>query len=255
MPLIIRSLIAAIIIFLGAGTGIARAYVMSSENFRLERDSINIGGNEEGASDNYRLSDTIGEIGTGDSSSSNYNIKAGYRQMDETSISITVSGSINLEPSIGGISGGAADGYGEWNVTTDSPSGYTLDIRSTGTPAMISGSNYFADYSPVSASIPDLNWDIGSVNSEFGFSPYNSEHQSGLFKNDGADCGQGGNISDQQCWFGLAAGATSIAYSPNATSLAGSGTKINFKAEVNSVDGHQISGVYTATIIVTASSN
>lgn len=45
-----------------------QAYSMQSANYRIDKDSINFGGTEESESDNYKMSDTMGEIGTGESS-------------------------------------------------------------------------------------------------------------------------------------------------------------------------------------------
>lgn len=62
----------------------ADAFVMESGAYRIQRDSINIGGTEDSNSSAYILKDTVGEIGTGRSPSSYnlYNLYAGYRQYD-----------------------------------------------------------------------------------------------------------------------------------------------------------------------------
>ncbi|HDL74815.1 MAG TPA: hypothetical protein ENH06_00295 [bacterium] len=54
------------------------AYVMSSSSYRVQKDSLNIGGVDQ-TSTNYKSKDSIGEIATGQSSSANYNLKAGYQ--------------------------------------------------------------------------------------------------------------------------------------------------------------------------------
>lgn len=56
---------------------------MSSTNYYINWDSINIGGTDYSSSTNYYISDTIGEISTGWSSSTNYWISSGYRLPDE----------------------------------------------------------------------------------------------------------------------------------------------------------------------------
>ncbi|MBD3252017.1 hypothetical protein GF380_06250 [Candidatus Uhrbacteria bacterium] len=55
---------------------------MSSTNYAIEWDSINSGGEDSSSSTNYQLRDTVGEHGTGISSSENYTLGAGYRQGD-----------------------------------------------------------------------------------------------------------------------------------------------------------------------------
>ncbi len=57
-----------------------RAHVMSSQNYRINVDSINIGGGKQ-ASGNYRNENTAGEIATGISSSISYKMSAGYQAM------------------------------------------------------------------------------------------------------------------------------------------------------------------------------
>ncbi|MDF1498502.1 MAG: hypothetical protein P1P85_04090 [Patescibacteria group bacterium] len=59
---------------------------MQSTNYKIEKDSINFGGTDDGQSTNYNLDDTMGEVGTGLSDSANYQMKAGYRQMEENAV-------------------------------------------------------------------------------------------------------------------------------------------------------------------------
>ncbi len=56
---------------------------MESASYKIEKDSLNFGGTEDGQSASYDLKDTLGEVGTGESDSLSYKIKAGYRQMVE----------------------------------------------------------------------------------------------------------------------------------------------------------------------------
>lgn len=233
----------------------ASAYVMGSNNYRIQFDSINSGGSEIGSSANYNLSDTVGEVGTGDMSSTNYAMHAGYRQMNESYISLTIPGSVSMSPNISGVVGGIANGNDTWTVKTDSPAGYNLYIKAANSPAMTSGANYFADYTPVGASIPDYDWNILSANSEFGFSPYNPISQASRFKNNGVDCASGSNVIDGDCWYGLATSNVQIVNSVSATPVAGENTKINFRAEVRSSNGFQIAGSYNATVVITAIAN
>ena len=56
--------------------------LMSSENYINWFDSLNFGGEETSSSTNYRLQDTLGEIGTGPISSTNYGGLIGFRQVE-----------------------------------------------------------------------------------------------------------------------------------------------------------------------------
>lgn len=229
----------------------ASAYVMNSNNYSIEKDSINVGGLDIGESSNYNLKDTMGELGTDESESSNYIMKAGYRQMNETYIALSVPSSINLGPNISGESG-AATGDGTWTVNTDSMAGYYLSLKADSTPAMQSGANSFSDYTPASAGTPDYNWGLNGAGAEFGYSPYNANSQTAKFKNNGSSCNNGAAITDEKCWYGLSTSYEQITNKTSRTNITGEETKINFKAEVSSA---QAAGTYTATVIVTAVSN
>lgn len=63
---------------------------MESANYKINKDSINVGGAEDGQSASYSLDDTTGETGTGDSVSENYKIKAGYRAMEEDVLTFAI---------------------------------------------------------------------------------------------------------------------------------------------------------------------
>jgi len=52
---------------------------MSSTNFLINWDSMNTGGNDASTSTNFGVRDTIGDIGSGTSTSANYQLAAGYR--------------------------------------------------------------------------------------------------------------------------------------------------------------------------------
>ena len=75
-----RSIIIMLIISgLFSGLHTASAYIASSTNYRLERDSINFSGTRS-TSSNYLAEDTLGEVGTGRGTSTNYRVEAGYQQ-------------------------------------------------------------------------------------------------------------------------------------------------------------------------------
>lgn len=52
---------------------------MASDNFQIEWDSINFGGSDTSASVSYKLRDTIGNAGAGESESASYLLQTGYR--------------------------------------------------------------------------------------------------------------------------------------------------------------------------------
>jgi len=63
-------------------TGSVLAYVSASSNYRLEKDSLNLGGLDVSASPSFNVKSTLGEITSGLLAGSNYNASTGYRYME-----------------------------------------------------------------------------------------------------------------------------------------------------------------------------
>lgn len=232
----------------------AGAYVASSTNYRIEADSVNIGGTEDSASANYKVRDTIGEVGTGISSSASYQISAGYRAMLDAFISISTPANVTLSPTISGISGGTGTGSASWTVITDAAAGYTLMIKASTNPALQVGADSFADYTPAGAN-PDYTWSVDASASEFGFSPEGTDVISEYLDDGVSACGTGGvlNTTDK-CWRGFSTADETIAQSAASNNPAGIATSVLLQAEVGN-NKIQPPGSYVATITVTAISN
>ncbi len=228
------------------------AYVMSSTNYRMERDSINIGG---GLSDSasYISQSSIGGIGSGSATSTSFSLLAGYQQMEQTSISLTVPAAAVMSPSINSNVGGIAYASANLSVATNNSSGYTLQIKASTTPALKSLSDSFADYVTAGAD-PDYNWTVSSSTSEFGFSPEGVDIMT-RYKDNGSACNQpaGGDTADH-CWDHLNASYSTIAQSALGNLPSGSATAIKFRAEAGSAVA-QPNGNYSATITFTAFAN
>lgn len=211
---------------------------------------------DDGGSESYRLSDTLGEIGTGESQcpegSCNF-LVGGYRQSDtveeESYISLTPASDVVLSPSIGGISGGAGTGNAAWKVTTNNLAGYQLDIRAGSSPALCSGSYNFLDYVPATSD-PDFNWAINQNESRFGYSIEGSDIVS-KFLDNGSICATGTSNNSDKCWGGFSTSNESIATSSLPNDPSGTYTTVKFRAEAGN-QRMQEDGDYTATIVVTA---
>ena len=234
---------------LAAGFGFAvSAAVMQSDNYKIQSDSVNIGG-ILATSTNYKIEDTVGEIATGESTSSSYKLKAGYQQMQETVISITSPSDVTMSPAIGGVTGGTGDGSAVWTVITDSPAGYSLTIKASSSPALRFGSYNFADYTPAGAN-PDYSWSITSTDSEFGFTPEGNDIVQ-KYKDNGSACNTGSGGTADKCWDALSTSAKTIAQSTSANHPSGTASTVKFRAESGS--SHiQVNGTYTATTTITA---
>ncbi len=230
---------------------IAFAAVMSSANYKIQTDSVNVGGTENSASASYQVSDTLGEVGTGQSSSASYSIYAGYRQMNTTYLAISSPSNVTLSPAINGIIGGTGDGSAAWTVTTDSPGGYTLSIKASNTPALRlpGGTDTFADYTPAGAN-PDFTWSVAAAASEFGFTPEGADILQ-KYKDNGATCNAGSSDTTDACWYNLSTANETIASGSAGNGPSGTVTTVKFRATAGA--SHvQTSGSYVATTTVTA---
>ena len=223
--------------------------VMSSGNYQMQLDSVNIGGLDS-QSANYASQDTMGEIGSGSSASASYNLNAGFQQMADSSISITSPSDVTME-AVSGFSGGISNGSTTWRVTTDNSTGYSLTVRASTNPAMVGQLNgsFISDYTPATAD-PDYTFSVGASDSAFAYTPEGS-HVVQRYKDDGADCNTGSGTVEDACWDGFSTSNVQVASSGAANMPSGTNTKIKYRVGIGA-SKFQDSGVYEATITVTA---
>jgi hypothetical protein len=223
------------------------AQVMQSSSYRIQSDSINFGGGLS-TSTNYNMESTGGEIATGDATSTSYSLKAGYQQMVNNFISMSAPGNVTMSPSIGGVTGGTANGSTTVTVTTDSPAGYVLSISASQSPAMTKGADSIADYVP--GGDPDFSFITTAGDSHFGYSP-EGQNVVARFKDNGASCNNGLLETTLACWDGLDTALEQISRGSAANTPNGATTTINFRVGVGSGVA-QAAGIYTATTTLTA---
>lgn len=223
------------------------AQAMQSSSYRIQNDSVNVGG-LYGSSASYRLEDTAGEIATGESSSTNYALKAGYQQMQETYLALTAAADVTMSPSLGGVVGGESDGSTSVTATTDNIAGYQLTLTASSSPAMQSGTDTISDYVPGGAS-PDFTFSTDSTESHLAFSPEGSA-VSDRYRDNGIACGVDTGETALACWDGLSTTPRVIAESTTGNHPNGTATSIRFKVGIGSGAG-QVEGVYTATTTLT----
>lgn len=227
---------------------VAVAEVMQSGNYQIQSDSINIGGGRS-TSTNYTQESTVGEIATGNSTSSNFSLRAGYQQMQEVYIALTGATTTYLSPAIGGISGGTSNGSTTLTVITDSPSGYSLSVAATLSPAMQNGANTLADYSTVGAD-PDYTFVTDPGEAHFGYTPEGVD-VAARFLDNGAACNTGSGNTSLSCWDGLSTSEEVVSEGVGANHPLGATTTINFRVGVGA-NALPTAGLYFATTTVTA---
>lgn len=229
--------------------GVTDAQVMQSGNYQIQSDSINIGGNDLASSSSYWVRSTLGETGTGESSSETYAVGAGYRQMQEIYIALSGATDVTLSPEIPGVTGGSSNGSTTVTVITDNPAGYALTIVAENDPAMQLGANTIADHTP--GSNPSYNFDQVAGQAYFGFSPEGADIVA-RFKDNGAACGTGGSLDTSlKCWDGLDTTGKTIASGANPNHPDGATTTIRFRVNVGA-QVNPVPGFYVATTTVTA---
>lgn len=117
------------------------ATAMTSENYQISHDTINFSGSDSSTSTNYRIDDTMGEVGTGFMHSASYFTGVGYRQLlvAEPSISFSISArSIDL----GILSVYAVNsGSHTFSVTTNATGGYAVRVYEDGDLQLSEGDN------------------------------------------------------------------------------------------------------------------
>jgi hypothetical protein len=226
---------------------------MSGGGYKIDSDSINSGGNDYSVSGDIQISDTVGEIAIGDSDSTGYAISAGYRNMDETSVSISVSlQDITLSPDLGGLTGGTSTGATQVTVVTDNPAGYQLSVQAETSPALRSDEDTIADYESLVVDTPDYQYRLVPAQSVFGFTPEGDDIIDRYRDDGGSICGViGGYDTPNHCWEGLNSSGKTISNRSVPTDHLGSATTIRFSAGIG-VGRLQKMGTYLATTTITA---
>lgn len=240
-----KSILVAMVLFSGT---VVSAQVMQSTNYRIQDDSINIGGGHASSS-NYVLEDTMGEIATGDASSTNYVVRAGYQQMQESYLSLNAIADVTLTPSLGGVTGGISNGSTTIIATTDNYAGYQMTITASQDPAMQDANSHtISDYTP-SGGNPDFSFSTSATQAHLGFSPEGTDIIS-RFKDNGASCNTGSGDTAQACWDGLSTTPQAFASRSSANHPTGTETTIRFRVGIGGSVSQPV-GTYTATTTVT----
>lgn len=248
--ILVSIILTAITLLFGSSFSVVRGAVMSSTNYSVQSDSVNFGGvGSDSAS--YAVEDTLGEVATGDSSSTNYNLHAGYQQMQEVYLAMTTANDVTMSPSLGGLTGGTSNGSTTTTVTTDSPAGYELYLKASSSPAMQGNTqgDSIANYTPTTSD-PDFAFSVTTTDAEFGFTPEGTDIAS-KYKDDGASCNAGSNDTVDACWNAVLTSNELVSRRTSANHTAGTATVIKFRLTIGS-SSFKAEDTYTATTTLTA---
>lgn len=236
-----------LVVFVGSTIVLGHAQVMSSGSFQVESDSINFGGGRS-TSSSYVQESTFGEVGTGNSSSTNYSLRAGYQQMLESYISLSVVADVVLSPSLG-LAGGTSNGSTTLTIITDNRAGYSASLSAVNAPAMQASVGTIANY-VASSTVPDYTFFTNISEAHFGFSPEGVDIAS-RWRDDGADCGVGILDTPNACWDMVSTTPVEILRRTTANHPNGATSTLRFRVGIGA-NAAVTAGSYTATSTVTA---
>lgn len=167
----------------------------------------------------------------------------------DAGLTITSPVDVSMSPNIS-MSANGSIGSTAWTVRTNSPTGYTLALKASASPALVSGANSFADYTEAVNGTPEV-WSVPSGSKEFGFSAYGTDVAGGTAVwGTGAGCGSSGTPLGTMRYVGFETTDKTVASTSTVTPVAGSTTNVCFAAEQDGI--YAASGTYTATITATA---
>ncbi len=161
----------------------------------------------------------------------------------DAGISITSPSNTTMSRNLG-VSVNTAIGTTTWNVKTNNAAGYTLAVKATSTPAMLSGSNSITDYQTGS---PDT-WSVSASDARFGYSAYGTDVPTGTwgsFSNCGVHVANASGL-----YKGFTTSNVTIATRSATTTTSGVDSSVCYAVEQNGI--YIPSGTYTATIVATA---
>lgn len=165
----------------------------------------------------------------------------------DSGITISDGSNVTMAPNIG-VSADGAIGSSSWVVRTNNTTGYSLAVKASASPALVSGANSFADYTELVDGTPEV-WDVSAGAKEFGYSAYGTDTDTGVWGTS-SSCGAAGVPAAAQNYVGFTTSNIDIATRATVTPTTGITTNICFAAEQDTI--YAASGVYTATITATA---
>ncbi len=171
----------------------------------------------------------------------------------------TLASNVTMSPSLGGITGGTANGQTQVVVTTNDIIGYNMTIQastSLGMQGTASSTNYIPAYSTTT---PDYNFVLPANTARFGYTVNASTTGDVVqfFRNNGTICNQSGGTSNgSNCWIGATTTAVTIVNRNLPTQAPGATTTLYFRVGIAANPIPAIpNDTYVATSTLTATAN
>ncbi len=174
---------------------------------------------------------------------------------------VTLASNVVMSPTLGGITGGTANGLTQVAVLSNNSTGYNMTIQASSTGAM-QGTASSTNFIPVySTTTPDYNFVTPANSARFGYTVNASTTSdvTALFKSNGSNlCGVGGSTSGGgiHCWIGATSTAVQIINRGTATAGTGATTTLYFQVGIAANPLPAIpNDTYVSTSTLTATAN
>ena len=168
---------------------------------------------------------------------------------------------VTLSPSLGGLTGGVANGSTQVIVVTNDTLGYTMTIQASSTGGMYgnaSSTNFIPVYSPA-GTIPDFNFVSSTNKANFGYTveASTSGDTAQAFHENGTTCNTGTTHTTlNSCWIGATSTAYTIVKTNYPTLSSGSTSTIKFRVAIIGTPNPLLpDDIYTATTTLTMTTN
>ncbi len=178
----------------------------------------------------------------------------------------TLASNVSMSPTLGGITGGTANGQTQVVVTTNDLLGYNMTIQASSTGAM-QGTASTTNFIPVySTTTPDFTFVTPANTARFGYTvgASSTSDVTPLFKSNGSSlCGVGGTTANNtntysalRCWIGATSTAVTIINRNLPTQAPGATTTLYFQVGIAANPVPAIpNDTYIATSTLTATAN
>ena len=169
----------------------------------------------------------------------------------------TAAADVTMSPALASISGGTSTGATQVVISTNSATGYVMDIQFSSSTAMNqhTGSSSIPNYTPASAGTPDFTFVVAPNGAEFGYSVEASTTADvdPTFRDNGSACATGTNNTANSCWMNPSTTDERIINRSVIPPASGATTTVKFQLVVNANPNPSLpADFYTATATLTA---
>lgn len=182
-------------------------------------------------------------------------------QTISSELSFTVPPSnVTMSPTLGGLSGGTANGSTLFVITSGNTLGYTVTLMASSSLGMIgnaSSSQYIPAYVPSTPGVPDFSF-ATPARAYFGYTTEASTTSdlAQAFKDNGSTCNTGSGDTVDSCWLNATTTAYTIITRSGPTASTGATTTLKFRVVITPNPNPVIpDDTYVATTTLTATTN